>query len=67
MVAAASAGATVSNVSITGNTVAGSYEGGIIVHAHAPHDSVTGTTISNNTLPGGNNWGAPMGHRPPPG
>ncbi len=61
VVAAASAGATVSNVSITGNTVAGSYEGGIIVHAHAPHDSVTGTTISNNTLPGGNNWGRTNG------
>ena len=36
VVATASAGATLSDVSVTGNTVSNSFEGGIIVHSHAP-------------------------------
>ena len=43
VVAAASAGATVSDTQVTGNNISDSFEGGIIVHAHAPNDVVTGT------------------------
>jgi hypothetical protein len=61
VVAAASAGATVSNVSVTGNNVTESYEAGIIVHSHAPHDLVTGTVITGNNVHDGNNWGQTNG------
>jgi hypothetical protein len=61
VVATASAGATVSNISVTTNSVTGSFEGGIIVHSHAPNDVVTGVSIQNNTVYNGNNWGATNG------
>ena len=61
VVAAASAGATVSNVSVTNNNVSNSFEGGIIVHAHAPNDVVTGTVITDNTVGPANNWGSTNG------
>jgi hypothetical protein len=61
VVAAASAAATVSNVSVSNNNVSESYEAGIIVHSHAPHDLVTGTVITGNTVSNGNNWGQTNG------
>ena len=61
VVATASAGATLSNVPVTDNTVSGSFEGGIIVHSHAPHDVVTGVTITGNTVGPNNNWGQTNG------
>ena len=61
MVAAASAGATVSNTQVSGNNISGSFEGGIIVHAHAPNDVVTGTSITGNTVGPANNWGSTNG------
>ncbi len=61
VVAAASFHATVSNTQVTGNDVSGSFEGGIIVHSHAPLDVVTGTSITNNTIHDGNNWGKTNG------
>ncbi len=47
---------TVSGVDITSNVVTGSFLSGITVHANAPMDSITGTTIKGNTL-SANNWG----------
>ena len=61
VVATASAGATLSNVSVTNNTVSNSFEGGIIVHSHAPHDVVTGVSITGNTIGPNNNWGQTNG------
>jgi Right handed beta helix region len=66
VVAAASVGATVSNTQVTGNHVSASFEGGIIVHSHAPNDVVTGTAIEDNFLQAnaqgiGNNWGRTNG------
>ena len=61
VVAAASAGATVSDTLVDSNTVSNSFEGGIILHAHAPNDVVTGTTITNNHIGPANNWGSTNG------
>jgi hypothetical protein len=61
VVATASAAATVSDIQVDTNSVSGSYEGGIIVHAHAPSDVVTAVSIENNNVYGGNNWGATNG------
>jgi len=61
VVAAASAGATVSNTQVSGNNISGSFEGGIIVHAHAPNDVVTSTSITGNTVGPANNWGSTNG------
>ncbi|MFZ0252052.1 MAG: right-handed parallel beta-helix repeat-containing protein [Acidimicrobiales bacterium] len=61
VVAAASAGATVTNTQVTGNNISNSFEGGIIVHAHAPNDVVTGTSITGNTVGPANNWGSTNG------
>jgi hypothetical protein len=49
-------GASVSGTTITGNTVRQSFVTGITLHANAPHDVITNTSIVNNTLDG-NNWG----------
>ncbi|MGH2717260.1 MAG: hypothetical protein ACRDJU_01610, partial [Actinomycetota bacterium] len=61
VIGAASPGATISNIKVTGNDVSTSFEGGIIVHSHAPHDLVTGTVISGNIVGPGNNWGQTNG------
>ena len=61
VVATASAGATLSNVSVTTNTVSNSFEGGIIVHSHAPSDVVTAVSITGNTVGPNNNWGQTNG------
>ncbi len=61
VVAAASAAATVSDVAVTNNNISDSFEGGIIVHAHAPNDVVTGTVITDNTVGPANNWGQTNG------
>jgi nitrous oxidase accessory protein NosD len=47
---------SVSDVSLTDNVITGSLLAGITVPANAPHDSLTGTTITGNTLIA-NNWG----------
>jgi hypothetical protein len=60
-VAAASVSATVTGTQVTGNTISDSFEGGIIVHAHAPNDVVTGTSITGNTVGPANNWGQTNG------
>ncbi len=57
----ASASATVSNVQVSGNNVSGSYEGGIILHAHAPNDVISGMTITSNIIGPNNNWGQTNG------
>ena len=61
VVATASPGATLANVPVTDNTVSASYEGGIIIHSHAPHDVVTGVSITGNNVGPGNNWGQTNG------
>ena len=61
VVATASAGATVSDISVQDNNVSNSFEGGIIVHSHAPHDVVTGVSITGNTVGPANNWGQTNG------
>ena len=61
VVATASAGATVSGVSVSGNNVSNSFEGGIIIHSHAPHDVVTGVSVTGNTVGPANNWGMTNG------
>jgi hypothetical protein len=61
VLATASAGATLSGTSVTGNTINSSFEGGIIVHSHAPNDLVTGVTINGNTVGPANNWGQTNG------
>jgi hypothetical protein len=61
VVATASAGALLTNVSVTTNTVSNSFEGGIIVHSHAPHDVVSNVSITGNTVGPNNNWGQTNG------
>ena len=61
VLATASASATLTTASVTGNTVTSSFEGGIIVHSHAPSDVVSGVTISGNTVGPANNWGQTNG------
>ena len=61
VVAAASVAATVSDISVTNNNISDSFEGGIIVHSHAPNDVVTGTVITDNTVGPANNWGQTNG------
>ena len=46
---------------VSGNNISDSFEGGIIVHAHAPNDVVTGTSITGNTVGPANNWGSTNG------
>jgi hypothetical protein len=61
VLATASAGATLSGTTVTTNTISNSYEGGIIVHSHAPSDVVSGVSISGNTVGPANNWGSTNG------
>ncbi len=55
--------AKTSGITISGNSITGSFLAGITLHANAPLDSITGTVIQNNTLIA-NNWadvnGAPQ-------
>ncbi len=61
VLATASAGATLSGTQVTTNTISSSFEGGIIVHSHAPSDLVTGVSITGNTVGPANNWGQTNG------
>jgi hypothetical protein len=61
VVATASAGATLTGVSVQDNTVSNSFEGGIIVHSHAPNDVVSDVSITGNTVGPNNNWGQTNG------
>ena len=61
VLATASAGATLSTATVSGNTISSSFEGGIIVHSHAPSDVVSGVTINANTVGPANNWGSTNG------
>ena len=61
VLATASASATLSGTLVNGNNISDSYEGGIIVHSHAPSDVVTGVTITDNIVGPTNNWGQTNG------
>ena len=61
VVATASAAATLTGVSVQDNTVSNSFEGGIIVHSHAPNDVVSDVAITGNTVGPNNNWGQTNG------
>jgi hypothetical protein len=56
VVADDAAGASATNTIINHNTVANSFVSGITLHANAPKDVISGTSITNNTLTD-NNWG----------
>jgi hypothetical protein len=60
VVAADGPGTSVTNTTVTGNTIDQSLLSGITVHSNAPNDSITGTTITNNFLDS-NNWGSVNG------
>jgi hypothetical protein len=51
------AGASVTNTTIMNNTVTQSFATGITLHANAPDDVISNTTITGNVLTD-NNWGA---------
>jgi hypothetical protein len=53
-------GAQIQNVTVSNNTVTQSIPTGIVVHANAPGDVISGTVISGNTL-SLNNWGKSNG------
>jgi len=61
VLATASAGATLSGTTVSANTISNSFEGGIIVHSHAPSDVVSGVSITGNTVGPANNWGSTNG------
>ena len=61
VLATASVGATLSGTLVNGNSISGSFEGGIIVHSHAPNDVVSNVTITDNTVGPANNWGQTNG------
>ena len=61
VLATASVHATLSGTLVNGNTISNSFEGGIIVHSHAPNDMVSGVTITDNTVGPANNWGSTNG------
>ncbi len=56
VVADDAAGASVFGTTIEGNTIMQSFVSGITLHANAPHDVISNTSIENNTL-SENNWG----------
>ena len=48
---------SVSDVSVSGNTISHSYEGGVVVNAETPGSSTNHVTVTGNSL-SRNNWGA---------
>ena len=61
VLATASVHATLSGTLVNGNSISGSFEGGIIVHSHVPNDVVSDVTITDNTVGPANNWGQTNG------
>ena len=60
VVAADAPGTAINTALVSHNTVTNSFEGGIIVHAEAPHAHTVGVSVTGNTL-SGNNWGLTNG------